>query len=134
MSKNTIEISFLHRQLAIILTSWGLTSIVMGVTLLFFGYRFLKIFVYTVFDLGNSKFFVGIFFNKNSRPNRKRLHKILLINSFLDIIYLIVSLLLIFRLFFKGSAVGHGFGVMIQGLFLLVFDTYYGIRFKRIED
>ena len=42
MSKNTIEISFLHRQLAMILTSWGLTSIVMGVTLLFFDVDFLR--------------------------------------------------------------------------------------------
>ena len=124
MSKNTIEISFLHRQLAIILTSWGLTSIVMGVTLLFFDVDFLRSLSIQFLIWGIVNFLLGIFpLIRNSIPNRKRLYKILLINSFLDVIV------------FQGeSAVGHGFGVMIQGLFLLVFDTYYGIRFKRIED
>lgn len=136
MSKNTIEISFLHRQLAIILTSWGLTSIVMGVTLLFFDVDFLRSLSIQFLIWGIVNFLLGIFpLIRNSIPNRKRLYKILLINSFLDVIYLIVSLLLIFQIVFQGeSAVGHGFGVMIQGLFLLIFDTYYGIRFKRIED
>lgn len=136
MSKNTTVISFLHRQLAIILTSWGLTSIVMGVTLLFFDVDFLRSLSIQFMIWGLVNFLLGFFpLIRNSVPNRKRLYLILLINSFLDIIYLIVALLLIFEVFFQGeSSVGHGFGVMIQGLFLLVFDTYYGIRFKRIED
>ncbi|MBL06686.1 MAG: hypothetical protein CL773_02315 [Chloroflexi bacterium] len=136
MSKNTIEISFLHRQLAIILTSWGLTSIVMGVTLLFFDVEFLRSLSIQFLIWGAVNFLLGIFpLIRNSVPNRKRLYKILLINSFLDVIYLIVGILLVLQIFFQGeSAVGHGFGVVVQGLFLLVFDTYYGLKFKTLED
>ncbi len=32
------------------------------------------------------------------------------------------------------STIGHGFGVLVQGAFLLVFDTYYGLKFKNIQD
>ncbi len=78
MSKNTIEISFLHRQLAMILTSWGLTSIVMGVTLLFFDVDFLRSLSIQFLIWGIINFLLGIFpLIRNSIPNRKRLYKIL---------------------------------------------------------
>ena len=45
----------------------------------------------------------------------------------------------VFALIFKGAfapAAGLGgiIGVLIQGLFLLIFDTYYGIKFKNLDD
>ena len=136
MNKNTTIISFLHRQLSIILSAWGLTSIVMGITLLFFQVDFLRSLSYQFLIWGLINFFLGIFpLIRDSIPNRSRLYKILLVNSFLDIIYIIISIILIFQIIFEGeSAIGHGFGVLIQGLFLLIFDTYYGIKFKNLDD
>lgn len=136
MHKNTSVTSHLHRQLAVILTSWGLTSIVMGATLFFFQVEFLRALSYQFLIWGFINFCLGIFpLIRNSIPNRKRLYKILLVNSFLDFIYILVAMILIFELIFKGeSTIGHGFGVLVQGVFLLVFDTYYGIKFKNIQD
>ena len=60
---------------------------------------------------------------------------ILFINSFLDIIYIIVALGLIFEFIAEGeSIIGHGFGVIIQALFLLIFDTYYGFRAYKLPE
>jgi hypothetical protein len=136
MNKNTTIISILHKQLAVILSSWGLTSIAMGITLFFFQVDFLRSLSYQFLIWGLINFFLGIYpLVRNSVPNRSKLYKILLVNSFLDIIYIIISILLIFQIIFEGeSVVGHGFGVLIQGLFLLIFDTYYGIKFKNLDD
>ena len=136
MNKNTTLLSLLQRQLSVILTSWGLTSIVMGVTLFFFQVDFLRSMSYQFLIWGLINFILGIIpLIRNSVPNRSKLYKILLVNSLLDIIYILVSLLLIFQILFEGeSSVGHGFGVLIQGLFLLFFDTYYGIKFMNIDD
>lgn len=136
MDKNTRKFSHLHRQLAVILTSWGLTSIVMGSTLFFFQVEFIRSMSYQFLIWGLINFCLGIFpLIRNSSPSRIRLYKILLVNSFLDILYILVSLVLIFEIIFEGeSSIGHGFGVFIQGLFLLVFDTYYGLKFKNLAD
>ena len=32
------------------------------------------------------------------------------------------------------SIIGHGFGVIIQALFLLIFDTYYGFRAYKLKE
>ena len=72
---------------------------------------------------------------RNKISERKKLYKILFFNSFLDIIYILVGLILIFEFVFEGEAtIGHGFGVIIQAIFLLVFDTYYGFRAYRLVE
>lgn len=57
-----------------------------------------------------------------------RLRRILRINARLDVLYCLVGLILI-GLFPGGSAAGgHGTGVFVQGLFLLVFDAIHAGR------
>ena len=77
---------------------------------------------------------IGIFvILRKSQQSAKKLAKILLFNSFLDLIYLLIAIVLIFEIFINGdSSVGHGFGVLFQGFFLLILETYYGIRILKI--
>ena len=134
MDNNTQKFIFVQNQISIILLGWGLISILMGATLFYFNNDFIRGIgtQFLVWGLVNSS--IGIFvILRKSQHSSKKLAKILLFNSFLDLIYLFVAIVLIFEIFINGdSAVGHGFGVLFQGFFLLIFDTYYGIRIMRI--
>jgi len=106
----------------------------MGVTLFFFNNDFIRGIgtQFLIWGLVNS--LIALFsIKRKSQRNSKKLSKILLFISFLDFIYLAVAIVLIFEIFINGdSAVGHGFGVLFQGFFLLIFHTYYVIRIMRI--
>ena len=134
MDNNTQKFIFVQNQISIILLGWGLISLLMGVTLFFFNNDFIRGIgtQFLIWGIVNS--LIALFsIKRKSQSNSIKLAKILLFNSFLDLIYLLVAIVLIFEIFINGdSAVGHGFGVLFQGFFLLIFDTYYGIRIMRI--
>ncbi|TFF88898.1 MAG: hypothetical protein EU550_00390 [Promethearchaeota archaeon] len=60
-----------------------------------------------------------------------KIKKILLINTYLDIGYIIIGVILI--LFFINSAflIGNGIGVIIQGAFLFIVDLIHYINLKK---
>jgi hypothetical protein len=68
------------------------------------------------------------------REEAKQLGRILWINAALDVIYVIIGLLWMRRDRGDGSARGNGFGVIIQGMFLLVFDTLHALRLPKKHD
>ncbi|MBI63193.1 MAG: hypothetical protein CL775_04175 [Chloroflexi bacterium] len=113
---------------------WGLISILMGATLFYFNNDFIRGIGTQFLAWGLVNSLIGIFvILRKSQQNSKKLAKILLFNSFLDLIYLSVAIVLIFEIFINGdSSVGHGFGVLFQGFFLLILEMYYGIRILRI--
>ncbi len=69
------------------------------------------------------------FFNKKDL-NPYKIRKILLINTFLDIVYIVGGVILgVFsaRMLFVGS----GYGVIIQGLFLFCADLIHYLKFRQ---
>ena len=55
-----------------------------------------------------------------------RLLRLLRLNAALDVLYVLVGVLLIV-LWRTPDGFGHGLGVLVQGGFLLVFDTWHGV-------
>tara|TARA_B110000263_G_scaffold141286_1_gene122582 strand:+ start:288 stop:698 length:411 start_codon:yes stop_codon:yes gene_type:complete len=136
MSKNTLNIIYLNRQISILLMGWGLSSIVLGITLIFFKSDFIKAFALQFLLWGFIDFILGLLpIVRDKITKRKKLYKILFFNSFLDLIYISIAFLLIFEIFYNGEkAIGHGFGVFFQAIFLLIFDTYFGYKVFRTKD
>ena len=134
MDNNTQKIIFVQNQFSIILLGWGLISILMGATLFYFNNDFIRGIGTQFLAWGLVNSLIGIFvILRKSQQSAKKLAKILLFNSFLDLIYLLIAIVLIFEIFINGdSSVGHGFGVLFQGFFLLILETYYGIRILKI--
>ena len=136
MSKNTLNIIYLNRQISLLLMGWGLSSIVLGITLIFFKSDFIKAFALQFLLWGFIDFILGLLpIVRDKITKRKKLYKILFFNSFLDLIYISIAFLLIFEIFYNGEkAIGHGFGVFFQAIFLLIFDTYFGYKVFRTKD
>ena len=134
MINNNLNLYQLNRQISLFLMGWGLSSVILGGTLIFFDNPFLKAISIQFLLWGIIDFILGLIpIIRNKISERKKLYKILFFNSFLDIIYILVGLILIFEFVFEGEAtIGHGFGVIIQAIFLLVFDTYYGFSAYRL--
>ena len=125
MINNNLNLYQLNRQISLFLMGWGLSSVILGGTLIFFDNPFLKAISIQFLLWGIIDFILGLIpIIRNKISERKKLYKILFFNSFLDIIYILVGLILIFEFVFEGEAtIGHGFGVIIQAIFLLVFVT-----------
>jgi hypothetical protein len=136
MPKNTLNIIYLNRQISILLIGWGLISLVLGITLIFFKNDFLKAFALQFLLWGFIDFILGLIpIIRDKFTKRKKLYRILFFNSFLDLIYIFIALLLIFEILFEGEkAIGHGFGVLFQAIFLLIFDTFFGFKAFNIKD
>ncbi len=60
---------------------------------------------------------------------RRRLRRLLLVNAGLDVGYVLVGVALL--VFWRTEAgAGHGWGVLVQGGFLLAFDTWHAWRLR----
>tara|TARA_B110000438_G_scaffold101506_1_gene100414 strand:- start:1941 stop:2351 length:411 start_codon:yes stop_codon:yes gene_type:complete len=136
MSKNTLNITYLNRQISFLLLGWGLVSIVLGITLIFFKSEFLRGFAIQFLLWGVIDFVLGLIpIIRDKITKRKKLYKILFFNSFLDLIYITIAFILIFEIFYEGEKViGHGFGVLFQAIFLLLFDTYFGFKVLKSKE
>lgn len=122
---------------------WGLLSVILSfIFLIFKGYFFRGLYIQFLF-WGIINIFIALFgllkedkkYNITEDDYKKELVKIrniLKINTFLDIIYILIGLIII--LFFKSNLylIGHGTGVIIQGLFLFFFDLLHYLN-KDIE-
>tara|TARA_B100001113_G_scaffold350907_1_gene348965 strand:+ start:1397 stop:1804 length:408 start_codon:yes stop_codon:yes gene_type:complete len=127
----------IETEISFALTVWGISSMVGGLTFLYFdnpymsaiGFQFLIWgLVDTIIALGPS------IFRKIRRSvhveNLKKLKKILIINSILDLGYILIGILIFIGIFNINEYNGHGIGVIIQGSFLAIFDTYYAVKIK----
>ena len=68
--------------------------------------------------------------SKRHIENLTKLKKILLINSVLDLGYIAIGIIIFIGIFNINEYNGHGIGVIIQGSFLAIFDTYYAVKIK----
>ena len=66
--------------------------------------------------------------NNEHIENLKKLKNILIVNAILHIGYVIIGFIIFIGFSESNQYNGHGLGVIIQGAFLAVFDTYYAIK------
>jgi hypothetical protein len=126
-----IEISF-------ILLVWGLLSIVGGLSFLYFNNSFMDAVGFQFIIWGAIDALIAIFPSvirmlrkERKEQNLNKLKNILLINSFLDLGYIMIGCLIFIGFFEINQYNGHGVGVIIQGSFLAVFDTFYALKIIR---
>jgi len=122
---------------------WGLTSIIISLILYFFKDSFssgLRI-QFLFWGIINSLISLFGIIKEDKKYNitkdeydkeLKKIRNILKINTFLDILYILVGIIII--LFNKSNLylIGHGSGVIIQGSFLFFFDLFHYLN-KDIE-
>ncbi len=113
---------------------WGSCSIIGGATFIYFDNDFMKTlgFQFIIWGLIESIIAIGpsILRSIRKKPhieNLAKLKNILIINVFLDIVFVAVGSLIFVGIFEIYQYNGHGLGVIIQGAFLVIFNTYYTI-------
>ena len=131
------------RQIGPQLLVWAAMSMVVGAVLMGFGTPFWQAFGVQAFAWGAIDAAIAGFGMRDNRRKRTALglaapawhaevvkvRRILLLNVWLDVGYVTVGVLL---MLFNASEVrlGHGFGVLVQGGFLLVFDAWHHRRLR----
>lgn len=68
------------------------------------------------------------------RTETENLSRTLWINAGLDVLYILGGWLWMRRDSGDGSARGNGFGVVLQGLFLLIFDIFHARSLPEVDD
>ena len=124
-------------EISFILTVWGTSSIIGGLTFLYFDNPFMGAigFQFLIWGLIDTIIALAPPIYRNIRrsehvENLTKLKKILIINSLLDLGYITVGILIFIGIFNINEYNGHGIGVIIQGSFLAIFDTYYAVKIK----
>ena len=125
---------------------WSTLSIVGGAVLLFavpfwrgVGVQGL---VWGVIDAAIAGFGLAQLRRKRGRPDAntletrtreaQSLRRTLLINAGLDVLYVVGGVIVLTNLASE-FARGNGVGIIVQGGFLLVFDTFYAFQVQRLE-
>lgn len=115
----------LKKRFGLPLVLWGAINMVLGILFLIPTSDLIKgVLLQSIFwGLIDGFLGLGIFLFKKDF-NLKKIKKILLINIYLDVGYVVIGLLLIFL---GGNAflVGNGLGVIIQGIFLFFIDLIH---------
>lgn len=141
---STAAIWHLQRQIGRRLLGWGALSVVCGALLLLLDRPFwqgvgVQGVVWGVIDAGIALFGLYTLRRKSSRPDAntpevlepeaRRLRRLLLVNTGLDVLYVLAGILVLILLE-TPFARGNGVGILVQGGFLLVFDAFYASRVK----
>ena len=61
------------------------------------------------------------------------MRRTLLVNAGLDVLYVVGGVIILLTLTAE-LARGNGVGIIIQGGFLLLFDTFYALQVQRLEQ
>lgn len=134
----------LQQRLSRHLLVWSALSVVGG-ALLLLGTPFwrgvgLQGLVWGVIDAAIAGFGLRSLRRKRARPDAnapavlaketRNLRRLLLINAGLDVLYVVGGIVVLTQ-FGTAFARGNGVGIVIQGAFLLLFDTFYAFRTNR---
>ena len=124
---------------------WSALSVLIG-TLLLFGTPFwrgvgLQGLVWGVIDAAIAGFGLLSLRRKRARPDAdapatlaketRNLRRLLLMNAGLDVLYVVGGTVVLTQ-FATAFARGNGVGIIIQGAFLLLFDTFYAFQANRV--
>jgi len=129
---NSIE--NLNKTLKTILLIWSMASIIAGIALYFFSFALLLQGIGLEAMLWGSINLVIAFILLRRREHiLEKIKRELTISISLDFIYPIIGLPLIL-LGQDAFLIGNGYGIIIQGAFLLVLDLVYLRRFKQFHE
>ncbi len=135
----------LQQRLSRHLLIWSALSVVTG-TLLLLSTPFwrgvgLQGLVWGVIDAAIAGFGLRSLRRKRTRPDAddpavlaketRNLRRLLLINAGLDVLYVVGGTVVLTQ-FTTDFARGNGVGIIVQGAFLLLFDTFYAFRTNRV--
>jgi hypothetical protein len=125
----------IETEISFILTVWGISSMIGGLTFLYFDDPFMTAIGFQFLIWGLIDTIIALapkayrkLRRSNHIENLTKLKKVLIINSFLDLSYITIGILIFIGIFNINEYNGHGIGVIIQGSFLALFDTYYAVK------
>jgi len=120
----------LNKRIGLPLLVWGAINMLAGIFTLFSPSELIRGVLLQAFFWGLIDGILGLgIFLRKKEFDLEKIKKILLVNVYLDVGYVVVGILLIL---FGGNAflMGNGLGVIIQGLFLFIVDL---IHYRHIE-
>jgi hypothetical protein len=122
----------LRNRIAIPLLIWGGINIIVGIFYLFISSDLIRGVALQALFWGLIDAIIGIvsLFRKKEF-DLKKIKNILLVNVYLDVLYIIIGLLLVLL----GSStfmIGNGYGVIIQGIFLFIVDLIHHNHIKEM--
>jgi len=127
----------IEKEISFVLTAWGISSMIGGLTFLYFDNSFMDAVGFQFLIWGLIDALIALtppFFrklrSKEHIENLTKLKRILIINSVLDLGYIATGIIIFIGIFNINEYNGHGIGVIIQGSFLAIFDTYYAVKIK----
>ncbi|KXH74031.1 MAG: hypothetical protein AM326_10200 [Candidatus Thorarchaeota archaeon SMTZ-45] len=126
------SIENLNKTLGNILLIWSISCIIVGIALYFFSFDpLLQGIGFEAMLWGLINLVIAYKLLKRKEHVLEKIRRELSISLGLDLIYPIIGLPLIF-LGQDAYLVGNGYGIIIQGAFLLVLDLSYHRRFKQL--
>lgn len=120
----------LNKRIGIPLVIWGVINMILGVLCLISTIDLIKGVLFQAFFWGLIDLILGLvaFFRKKKFALEK-IKKIFLINTYLDVLYIIVGILLVL-LVGNNFIIGNGLGLIIQGFFLFIVDLLHFTSIK----
>lgn len=127
------SIENLNKKLGNTLLIWSVASIIVGIALYFFSFvSLLQGIGFEAMLWGLINLLIAFKLLKRKEHVLEKIRRELSVSIGLDFIYPIIGLPLIF-LGQDAYLVGNGYGIIIQGAFLLVLDLAYLRRFKQFS-
>ncbi len=130
-----METQKLVRQLGRTLIVWSIVSIIAGVIFFVVPVSLLQgiglqALLWGIIDILIAV--VGIF--RQKEQSAAKAARFLRINVFLDIVYMLVGVILIVFLWVDSFILGNGIGIILQGAFLFILDSYFYQKFKALGE
>lgn len=121
-----------NKRIGIPLMVWGGINVIISGFYFFSPPELIKGILLQAFLWGLIDALVGLFaYLWKKEFDLKKIKKILLVNVYLDIIYVIIGVLLII-LSNSTFLIGNGYGVAIQGAFLFIVDLIHHVHLKNV--
>ena len=122
----------LNKRIGLPLLVWAVINMIAGIFYLFISSELIKGVLLQAFFWGFIDGILGLVALLRKKAfELKTIKKIFLVNSYLDVGYIIIGMLLIL---FGSNAfiIGNGYGVSIQGLFLFIVDVIHHGYVKKL--
>jgi len=125
----------LRRRISKILLLWGIPSIVIGIVLLLvFQFTILGGIGLMAIIWGAIDAFIAYYLvEKQKEESPEKISETVSRSIIMDIVFVTVGLIVVISMLQDPYMMGAGIGVMIQGLFLLLLDSYYYNSLKKLH-
>jgi hypothetical protein len=120
-----------NKQIGRPLLIWGAISMIAGLFFFLSTSELINGILFQAFLWGLIDGIIGLIaYLRKKEFNLEKIKKILLVNVYLDILYVVIGILLVLL---GGNAflIGNGYGIIIQGLFLFIIDLIHHRNIKQ---